>query len=130
MAEEVPEDLAAWSTHMFRYLIPVVFGFVLGGCQPPIHSVESTKSQAHATWQPTFVDVAGAKHYPFDDPHTLAIAMVFVLPDCPIANSYLPELNRLNETFRPRGVFFLLVHADSGVTRELAQQHASEYQIQ
>ena len=41
------------------------------------------------------VDVAGQTHRPFDDPQTRAVALVFLLPDCPIANSYAPELNRL-----------------------------------
>src|SRR4029077_18443544 len=59
-----------------------------------------------------------------------ATALVFILPDCPICNSYIPELNRLHEEFAPRGVSVLLVHADADMTADKAASHASEYNIQ
>ena len=55
---------------------------------------------------------------------------MFVLRDCPIANSYLPELNRLHQEFVDRGVVLLLVHTDPQVTEAEAREHARAYQIQ
>ena len=54
---------------------------------------------------------------------------MFILPDCPICNSYVPELNRLHDAFANRGVTMALVHADPDVTLERAKSHAQEYEI-
>lgn len=77
-----------------------------------------------------FTDLDGKELRPLDDPSTKAIALVFILRDCPIANSYLPELNRLHQAFADRGVCLLLVHADPQVTPAQAREHAEAYQIQ
>jgi AhpC/TSA family len=82
-----------------------------------------------AAWPPVFFDSQGQRLQPADDPATKAIVLVFLLPDCPIANSYIPELNRLHEKFTEKGVLMLLVHVDPEVTLEQARTHASEYQI-
>jgi len=58
-----------------------------------------------------------------------AVAVVFVLPDCPICNAYVPELNRLHAEFTRRGAALVLVHADPATTTDAARQHAQEYQI-
>jgi hypothetical protein len=63
------------------------------------------------------------------DPQAKASVLVFVLPDCPIANSYIPLLNRLNESFRSRGVQMIVVESDPQITLEQASKHAQEYQI-
>ncbi len=60
---------------------------------------------------------------------TKATALVFILPDCPICNSYVPELNRLHQSLSPRGIQLVLVHADNTTTAEQARQHAREYKI-
>jgi hypothetical protein len=81
-------------------------------------------------FNPEFVDLHAREHRPTEDPSFIALALIFILPDCPIANSFLPEINRLHETFSPQGVHFLLVHADSDVSAEKAKEHAREYEIQ
>jgi hypothetical protein len=58
-----------------------------------------------------------------------AMALIFVLPDCPICNAYIPELNRLHEAFTRRGVGLLVVHVDPDVTAERASAHAKEYDL-
>jgi hypothetical protein len=55
--------------------------------------------------------------------------MVFAVPDCPIANSYLPEINRLHAEFAPQGIELLIVQADPVTTVEQARQHAEEYEV-
>jgi Redoxin len=63
------------------------------------------------------------------DPSMKAMALIFVLPDCPICNAYVPELNRLHEAFRPRGVGLFIVHVDPDITAERAKAHAEEYEL-
>ena len=80
-------------------------------------------------WNPTFVDVDGRTHRPADETDTKAIALVFILTDCPIANSYQPALNRLYDAFGSRGVALFLIHADPAVTAEQAREHARQFEI-
>jgi hypothetical protein len=83
-----------------------------------------------AVWRPVLTDLRGAEHRLFSDPETKAVAMVFTLPDCPIANSYIPEINRLHAWMQSRGVQLLVVQVDPDLTAEGARRHAEEYQIQ
>jgi hypothetical protein len=48
-------------------------------------------------------------------------------PDCPIANSYAPELRRICAAYEPRGIGFTLVYVDPDMNEESAQRHAREY---
>jgi hypothetical protein len=80
-------------------------------------------------WNPTFTDIEGQTHRPCDEPGVKAVALVFILTDCPIANSYIPALNRLHAALEPRGVRLFLVHADASVTAEQAREHARQYEI-
>lgn len=75
-------------------------------------------------------DVAGEIHRPFDDPEVRAVALVFVVTDCPIANSYAPEFNRLSADYEARGVRLFLVQVDPDLTVERAREHARDYQQQ
>src|SRR5262245_42809891 len=60
-------------------------------------------------------DVAGVDHHPFADPAAKAVALAFALADCPIANGYAPEINRLCAAYGPRGVRFFLAQVDEGL---------------
>jgi hypothetical protein len=83
-----------------------------------------------AVWRPVLTDIRGAEHRLFSDPKTKAVAMIFTLPDCPIANSFIPEINRLHAAMQSRGVPLLVVQVDPDLTAEAALRHAEEYQIQ
>ena len=54
-----------------------------------------------------------------------ALVFIFVLPDCPICNSYVPELKRLARQF-PQ-IEFYRVYADPEITKAAARQHSSDY---
>ena len=53
----------------------------------------------------------------------------FLSTQCPISNSYLPELNDLSSTYRRRGVEFYGVISDPAVTRAEALEHSQTYRI-
>lgn len=74
-------------------------------------------------------DVDQQEHRLFADPNGPVVAMVFLMQDCPIANGYAPELNRLYEDYRERGVQMLLVNVDPQITLDLAREHVREYQL-
>jgi hypothetical protein len=54
-----------------------------------------------------------------------ALVFIFILPDCPISNSYAPELKRLRGAF-PQ-IEFYLVYADPNVAIAEARQHSKDY---
>jgi peroxiredoxin len=56
-----------------------------------------------------------------------AVVLFFVATDCPVANSYVPEMNRIREDYSGRGVLFLAVQTDTAVAGSAVAQYASEY---
>ena len=59
-----------------------------------------------------------------------AVVFIFISNDCPIANRYAPELERLHETYSEKDVAFWLVHADSAETPASIRQHAREFKYE
>ena len=68
------------------------------------------------TLPPALTDIHGVMHHPFEDSDAIANVLVFTMQDCPIANSYIPTLNKLVEEYGPRGIRLLLVHVDPQLT--------------
>jgi hypothetical protein len=115
----------------------LLFLAIVAGCNraaetPPVESsrpsiyLESPKTQ----FDPVFHDLSDHQLFPASHPDFKALALIFILPDCPIANSFLPEINRLHQQFSKQGVALMVVHADAEITSDKARQHAHEYQIQ
>jgi len=52
---------------------------------------------------------------------------IFVRTDCPVSNSYAPEVARLHAEFAPRKVAFCLVYPDADETAAMIAQHMKEY---
>ncbi|MEM7391232.1 MAG: redoxin family protein, partial [Verrucomicrobiota bacterium] len=76
-------------------------------------------------------DVRGKLHFPFHRTSgAKAMAMVFIAPDCPIANYYQPTLRRLHKAYADRGIPFFLVHSDPDLTAEEVIEHAETYKIE
>jgi len=64
---------------------------------------------------------------PFRGGNAKATVFVFVRTDCPISNRYAPELQRLHEKYRARGVNFWLVYPGRKVSPASIQAHLHEY---
>lgn len=58
-----------------------------------------------------------------------AICIIFVSTDCPISNSYQPELQRLHQQYKPEGIAFVMLHATSGIEPERIREHIKNYEI-
>jgi len=83
-----------------------------------------------ATAQAPFADLDGRLHYPLQSGTNKATVLIFILADCPVANSYAPEINRLVAEYTPRRVQFFLVHVDDALTQEEAAKHARDFGYQ
>jgi hypothetical protein len=58
---------------------------------------------------------------------TKAKVLFFITTDCPIANSYLPEINRIVTGYEPRKVAFYAVYTDPTVSMPAIRKHAHEF---
>jgi hypothetical protein len=76
-----------------------------------------------------FLDIDGDAHDPIG-PGAHASVLIFTTFDCPIANSYSPEINAIVDDYSGKPIDFYLVHTDRGATRDLATQHAADYGYQ
>ena len=59
-----------------------------------------------------------------------ATVLLFLLPDCPIANYFTPEIERVRKDYAAKGVAFFVVHCDPDVTAAQAKKHARDYGLQ
>jgi AhpC/TSA family len=121
-----------------KQFLPAVAAILILGCRPqsermdspiPTGSAPAPAAVSHDRENWTLVDIRGQEFRPFDESDVKAVVLVFVLQDCPIANSYMPELNRLHDSFASRGVQLIVVESDPQITLESARKHADEYQI-
>jgi peroxiredoxin len=56
-----------------------------------------------------------------------AVLLYFVTVDCPVGNSYVPEMNRLREAYAARGIAFYAVQADPSVAETDVRRYARDY---
>jgi peroxiredoxin len=72
-------------------------------------------------------DTAGTTHTAAEWAGQKAILLYFVTVDCPVANSYVPEMNRLREAYAARGIAFYAVQADPSVAEREVVRYARDY---
>jgi thiol-disulfide isomerase/thioredoxin len=72
-------------------------------------------------------DVAGKSLTFFSETNASSktVVFIFVLPDCPVCNSYVPELKRIRRAFPE--IEFYRVYADPDMTTGEARRHSNEY---
>ena len=75
------------------------------------------------------VDLEGKRCDPLASNRGVATVLIFVSVDCPIANRYVPEILRLQETYGRRDVSFWLVHSDPHETVTQIREHAREFHL-
>src|SRR4051812_7196765 len=73
-------------------------------------------------------DCSGALHHPLELGSRKAAVLIFISTDCPIANSFAPEINRI--VARYTNFAFYLVHADPDLKAEEARKHARDFALQ
>ena len=56
-----------------------------------------------------------------------AVVLFFLTTDCPLCNTYVPELNRIAKEFSPRGVAFYGVQGDATIPDADVRRHAKDF---
>lgn len=72
-------------------------------------------------------DTTGAVHTYSEWEKSKAVVLFFVTTDCPIAASYVPEMNRIRQTYEARGVAFYAVQVEPRTPETEVARYAREY---
>jgi peroxiredoxin len=72
-------------------------------------------------------DTQGAIHTSAEWSSHKAVLLFFVTIDCPVGNSYVPEMNRIHDAYAPQGVAVYAVQADPGVAEPTVVKYARDY---
>ena len=72
-------------------------------------------------------DTNGTVHTSGEWSGNKAVVLFFVTIDCPIANSYVPEMNRIRDAYTARGVAVYAVQADPTVPDADVARYAKDY---
>ena len=94
--------------------------FVTAASQTPAESPEPRPRNY-------LLNIKGQAVEPFTQRDAKFFAFIFVAPDCPVSNSYAPEVQRLHAAFAPKGVVFWLVYPDAQITGAAIEEHVKAY---
>ena len=72
-------------------------------------------------------DTQGALHTSAEWSAAKAVVIYFTTTDCPIANSYVPEMNRIHDAYAPRGVAFFAVQTDLTIPVDDVVKYARDF---
>jgi peroxiredoxin len=75
----------------------------------------------------SLADTAGGKHTPAEWAAKKAVVLFFSSTDCPLANAYVPEMNRMQQAYASRGVAFYAVQGDATIAAAEVVRHAKEF---
>src|SRR6516165_10642297 len=102
-------------------------------CLPRIGGADQAEPAGKSTPNLDFsvLDSEGVVHSLRTNSDRAALVLVFLAPECPIANGSIPELNRQSAALAEAGsrVKFFGVISDCSVTRAAAARHAAEFKI-
>ena len=72
-------------------------------------------------------DTQGAVHTQAEFAGHKAVVLFFTTTDCPIANSYVPEMNRIHDAYALRSVLFYAVQTDLTIPAADVAKYAREF---
>jgi len=72
-------------------------------------------------------DTSGALHTAEEWRAKKAVVLFFTMTDCPLANGYVPEMNRMRATYEPSGVAFYAVQVDTTVPDAAVKKYAQKF---
>src|SRR3954470_2773277 len=94
--------------------------------QPAVAGAKTAPASRPAT-DIELEDATGVSHRPLDVKDAAGAVLIFIATDCPISNSYAPEINRICTEYDGHGpgkFRFYLVQVDPDLSPEAAARHA------
>jgi hypothetical protein len=110
------------------------FGLVSGGvlilaiCALTL-SLRPLRASGQTSAPVTVKDIDGHSFSLFGS-DTRATVLLFVTIDCPITNSYVPEMNRIVAQYRSEKIAFFAVYSDPSLSVSAIRRHASDFGLQ
>jgi thiol-disulfide isomerase/thioredoxin len=77
--------------------------------------------------KPTTVETVDGKKVQVPDKSAKATVLVFMLTDCPVSNRYAPEVRRIEEAYREKGVTFYRVYVYEAAAKEDIIAHTKDF---
>jgi thiol-disulfide isomerase/thioredoxin len=125
----------AWRVRTFDWMTRNLLGGEAGAAQSggskrtdPAASLDSFPPAEPISFPP-IVDVDGVLRHPGQSDAGATTVFVFLATHCPICNAYLPELNRLQESFAAWNVEFYGVIVDGHTSAGEAANHRRTYHV-
>jgi peroxiredoxin len=111
---------------MSRVLLAAVL--VLGALAPfgDLYATDGTRASSQAL-SFHLADSNGAVHTERELARVKAAVLFFIMPDCPVGQGYVPEMNRIADAYATRGVTFFAVQADVTASLATVRKHVAEY---
>lgn len=75
-------------------------------------------------------DTDGVLRAPFDLHKQKAAVLIFVGVDCPISNSYAPQINRIVKDYSGKAFDFFIVYSDPALSVADAKKHTKDFGYQ
>jgi peroxiredoxin len=75
-------------------------------------------------------DTQGALHTQAEFAGHKAVVLFFTTTDCPIANGYVPEMNRIHDAYASRGVLFYAVQTDLTIPDADVAKYARDFRYE
>ena len=75
----------------------------------------------------SLTDTSGGRHTPAEWASKKAVVLFFSSTDCPLANAYVPEMNRMRQAYATRGVVLYAVQGDATIAAPEVVKHAKEF---
>jgi len=131
-----PMPMPAWFTD-FPELTPMGFQPMPPGSAPPTRDdmLRSPLSASDGEPESDPLSDAGehavkhASSSPADEGAPAIEVLLFVAVDCPIANSYAPEINRLHADYAERGVALCLIYPESTLEDAAVEGHREKFSL-
>ena len=95
--------------------------------QPMIAKLLSLSLLAWAAPSIDLRDTSGALHKTSEWSASRAAVFFFVMTDCPVSNSYVPEMNRIRADYQSRGVATYAVMVENGESDDEIRKHVKEF---
>jgi peroxiredoxin len=72
-------------------------------------------------------DTSGAVHRPAEWRDKRAVVVFFVMTDCPLANGYVPEMNRIRADYASKGVAVYAIQTDNTIPDADVRKYAKDF---
>ena len=95
---------------------------------------EETPAQSHRSSEgrPEILrlkDIKGVTHQPLANSGQKVTVLFFVMAECPIANSFVPEINRIASEYSTKGVRSFLIYAEEDLALQTARKHFEDHRL-